>query len=113
MERRGPAFDDFRPVSSKSQWGTTLNVFTSEETVGAPPSALHHKNPPRKLCYDEDILSFMGDIDADSRAFQKKNNRKEQEKEVMNIAITPAYQNLSLTDFMTSVQVISMLCDCH
>lgn len=72
MERRGPAFDDFRPVSSKSQWGTTLNVFTSEETVGAPPSALHHKNPPRKLCYDEDILSFTGDIDADSQAFQKK-----------------------------------------
>lgn len=43
--------------------------------------------------------------------FRKKNNRKEQEKEVMNIAITPSYQNLSLTDFMTSVQVISMLCD--
>ena len=65
MERRGPDFDDFRPVSSKSQWGTTLNVFTSEETVGALPAALQHKNPPRKIRSNEDVLTFIGNADTD------------------------------------------------
>lgn len=41
---------------------------------------------------------------------KKKNNREEKEKKTTNIAVAPSYQNLSLTDFMTSVQVISMLC---
>jgi len=49
MERRGTTFDDFSPNLSNRQWGTTLNVFFSEEMIGAPPSALHRKNPPRKL----------------------------------------------------------------
>lgn len=98
MERRGPAFDDFRPVLSKSQWGTTLNVFTSEETVGALPSALHLKNPPRKIGSDEDILPFMGDTDTDLWAFQREKVREEQKKEVMNITTAPPYQNLSLTN---------------
>lgn len=65
MEGRGADFEDFRPVSSKSQWGTALNVFTSEKTVGALPSALHHKNPPRKICSNEDVLPFTQDTDTD------------------------------------------------
>lgn len=94
MERRGPAFDDFRP-DSKSQWGNILNVFTSEERLGALPSAFHHKNPPGKLFQNDDILSFIGDTDL--WAFEKK-IREEQEKEFMDIAIGLPYRNLSLTN---------------
>ena len=42
--------------------------------------------------------------------YEKKKIREEKEKETTNIAVAPSYQNLSLTDFMTSMQVISMLC---
>lgn len=48
-------------------------------------------------------------MDTDLWAFWEK-YREEKEKEAMNIAVVPSYQNLSLTDFMTSMQVISMLC---
>lgn len=37
-------------------------------------------------------------MDKDLQEFQRKKVREKEEKEVMNIAIPPSYQNLSLTN---------------